>query len=95
MHIHSKELADESMKKYRNEKGFVYEHVEHMTHHETVTIDRQKDSIINESINVPRRSMKGLLPLFYEPYAKEARASEESSFLDITEVNVTVNGAPI
>ena len=59
--IHSKELADESMKKYLNGKRFRYEHA---THHKTSTIDRQKDSIINESINVPRRSMKRLLLLF-------------------------------
>lgn len=89
--IHSKELADESMKKYLNGKRFMYEHV---THHKTLTIDRQKDSIINESINVPRRSMKGLLLLFYEPYAKGARDSEKSFFPDITEVKVTVNGTP-
>ena len=85
--IHSKELADESMKKYLNGKRFMYEHV---THHKTLTIDRQKDSIINESINAPRRSMKGLLLLFYEPCAKGARDSEKSSFPDITEVKVTV-----
>ena len=54
--IHSKELADESMKKNLNGKIFMYEHV---THHKTLTIGRQKDSIINESIL--RRSMKGLL----------------------------------
>ena len=33
--IHSKELADESMKKYLNGKRFMYEHV---THHKTLTI---------------------------------------------------------
>ena len=86
--IHSKELADESMKKYLNGNRFTYKHV---TYHKTLTIDRQKDSIINESINVPRRSMKGLLLLFYEPYAKGARDSEKPFFPDITEVKVTVN----
>ena len=87
--IHSKELTDESMKKYLNEKRIMYEHV---AHHKTFTIDRQKGDIINESINVPRRSMKGLLLLFYKPYAKGARDSENSFFPDITEVNATVNG---
>lgn len=89
--IHSKELADESMKKYLNGKRFMYEHV---AHHKTLTIDRQKDDIINESINVPRRSMKGLLFLFYKPYAKGAKDSEKSFFPGITEVNATVNGTP-
>ena len=65
---------DESMKKYLNGKRFMYEHV---THRKTLTIDKQKDFIFNKSINVPRRSMKGLLPLFYEPYTKGARDSEE------------------
>ena len=68
---------------------------EHVTHHKTLPIDRQKDFIMNESINVPRRSMKGLLLLFYEPYVKGARDSEKSFFPDITEVKVTVNGTRI
>ena len=85
--IHSKELTDESMKKYLNGNRFMYEHV---THHKTLTIDRQKDSIINESINVPRRSMKGLL-LFYKPYMKGGGDSEE--FLS-SQVKVTMNGTP-
>ena len=64
-----------------------------MAHHKTLTIDRQKDDIImNESVNVPRRSMKGLFLLFYKPYAKGARDSEKSFFPDIAEVNATVNG---
>ena len=37
--------------------------------YEHVSIAKGTDSIINESINVPRRSMKRLiLLLFYEPY---------------------------
>ena len=47
--------------------------------------------IINESINVPRRSVKGL-PLFYEPYVAVARDSEKTFNPDITEVKVIVNG---
>ena len=52
------------------------------------------DFIINESINVPRRSMKGLLLLFYEGYVGGARDSEKTFNPDITEVKVTVNGIP-
>ena len=47
--------------------------------------------IINEGINVPRRSVKGL-PLFYEPYVAGARDSEKTFNPDITEVKVIVNG---
>ena len=47
--------------------------------------------IINEGINVPRRSVKGL-PLFYEPYVAGARDSEKTFNPDITEVKVIVKG---
>ena len=66
---------------------------EHVTHHKTISITRGTDSI-NESINVPRRSMKGFLLLFYEPYAEGARDSEKTLNPDITQVKVTVNGIP-
>ena len=61
--IHSKNLADEVESNYNNGKRLMYEHV---THHKTISFSKGTDSIINESINVPRRSMKGLLLLFYE-----------------------------
>lgn len=64
--IHSKKLADEGRTNYLNGERFVYEHV---IHHKTISIARGADSIINERINVVRRSMKGILCLFYEPYA--------------------------
>lgn len=68
---------------------------EHVTHHKTISIAKRTDSIINESINVPRRSMKGLiLLLFYEPYEGGTRDSEKTFNPDITEVKVVVNGIP-
>ena len=89
--IHSKNLADEVESNYKNGKRLMYEHV---THHKTITFSKGTDSIINESINVPRRSMKGLLLLFYEPYTGGARDSEKTFNPDITEVKVVVNGIP-
>ena len=89
--IRSKELADKVESNYKNRKRLMYEHV---THHKTISFSKGTDSIINESINVPRRSMKGLLLLFYEPYAGGARDSEKTFNPDITEVKVTVNGIP-
>ena len=56
--IHNKNLADEVESNYKNGKRLMYEHV---THHKTISFSKGTDSIINESINVPRRSMKGLL----------------------------------
>ena len=50
--------------------------------------------IINESIDVPRRSMMGLLLLFYEPSTAGTRDSEKSFNSDIDEVKVVVNGIP-
>ena len=89
--IHSKNLADEAESNYKNGKRLMYEHI---THHKTISFAKGTDSIINESINVPRRSMKGLLLLFYEGYAGGARDSEKTFNPDITEVKVVVNGIP-
>ena len=57
---------------------------EHVTYVKTISVDKRLDSIINESVNVVRRSMKGLL-LFYEPYVAGARDSEKTFNPDITE----------
>ena len=88
--IHSKQLADEAMKNYLNGKRLMYEHV---THHKTI-FSKGTDSIINESVNVPRRSMKGLLLFFYEPFTAGARDSEKTFNPDITEMKLVVNGIP-
>ena len=53
----------------------------------------RSDTIINESINVPRRSIKGLL-LFYESCVVGTRVSEKTFDPDITEVKVIVKGIP-
>ena len=70
---------------------------ENVIHPKTISMTKGKDSIINESINIPRRSMKGLPLLFYEPYAPEgARDGEKTFSPDITQVRlVPVNGAGI
>ena len=82
--IHSKNLADEVESNYMNGKRLMYDYI---THHKTISFSKGTDSIINESINVPRRSMKGLLLLFL-------RAIRHTFNPDITEVKVTVNGIP-
>ena len=88
--IHSKDLADKVLLSYVNGKRFLYEHV---SHHKTISFAKST-TIINESINVPRRSMKGLLLLFFEPYALGARDSEKTFNPDLREVKVVVNGIP-
>ena len=89
--IHSPELADEASSNYKNGKRFVYEHV---THLKTVSVNKGLDTIINESINVPRRSMEGLVLLFNEAYVAGAHDSEKTFNPDVTEVKVIVNGIP-
>ena len=42
------------MANYKNGKRFIYEHVAHL---KTISVNKRSDTIINESINVPRRSM--------------------------------------
>lgn len=57
-----------------------------------LSVDKRSDTIINESINVPRRSIKGLL--FYESRVVGTRVSEKTFDPDITEVKVIVKGIP-
>lgn len=45
-------------------------------------------------VNPQRRSLKGILLLFIEPYGAGARDSEKYVNPDITKVDVTVNGSP-
>ena len=74
--IHNVDLARETSSSYLNGKDFMYEHV---THHKMLTVNKADDTIINESINVPCRSMKGILLLFCEPHVGGARDSEKAA----------------
>ena len=90
--IHSQELTDETLSNHKNGKRFIYEHV---THLETISVDEGSGTIISESINVPRRSMKGLLlSFFYKQYVAGGRESEMTFNPNITEVKVIVSGIP-
>ena len=62
---------------------------EHVTHYNTISFPKGTKPIINESINVPRRSMKGLLLLFHEDYVPGTRDSEKTSNPDIKKVKVS------
>ena len=88
--IHNNELADEAKLNYLNGKRYMYEHV---THNKTISFAAGTTSIINESINIPRRSMKGIL-LFYQPYTAGTRDSEKTLNVDINEIKVDINGIP-
>ena len=51
---------------YLNGKALFYEDINHQ---KTITVRKNLDSLINESINIPHRSMKGILMLFCETHA--------------------------
>ena len=58
------------------------------------TISRGGDTRLNSKVNPQRRSLKGLLLLFINPYTAGARDSESYFYPDITKVEVTVNSVP-
>ena len=89
--IRSMTLADEAMSTYSSGKGFAYDLV---MHERVVPITRGLDTRLNLRVNPQRRSLKGILLLFINPYTAGARDSESYFNPDITKVKVTVNGVP-
>ena len=89
--IRSKTLADEALSTYKSGKEFAYDLV---MRSEVVPITRGSDTRLNLRVNPQRRSLKGILLLFINPYNPGARDSENYFNPDITNVKVTVNGVP-
>ena len=89
--IRSKDLADEAASTYNSGKEFAYDLV---MRERVVPIARGSDTRINLRVNPQRRSLKGILLLFINPYTAGARNSESYFNPDITKVKVTVNGVP-
>ena len=89
--ISSKALAEEARSVYDSGKEFVYDHV---SRYKIYPIDKAKYTKINITVNSQRRSMKGLLLLFIEPYTAGTRDSEKFIFPDLKKVRVTINGSP-
>ena len=71
--IRSKSLADEATSTYTNGKEFAYDLV---MRERVVPISRGGDTRLNIKVNPQRRSLKGLLLLFINPYTAGARDSE-------------------
>ena len=57
-------------------------------------IAKGSDTRINLRVNPQRRSLKGILLLFINPFLAGARDTESYFNPDITKVKVTVNGVP-
>ena len=89
--IRCKMLADEASSVYDHAKEYVYDHV---SRYKIYPINRETDTKINITVNSQRRSMKGLLLLFVEPYVAGARDSEKYIFPNLKKVRVTINGSP-
>ena len=87
--ISSGELTREAETSYQVGKGFFYENV---ILHKTFPISKPNDSIINEHVNLPRRSMTGVLLLFEEKYDVGTRDSEKFVNPDIESVNINIDG---
>ena len=89
--ILSKTLADEALSTYKSGKEFAYDLV---MRSEVVPIKRGSDTRLTIRVNPQRRSLKGILLLFINPYTAGTRDSEHYFNPDITHVKVTVNGGP-
>ena len=89
--IRSKRLADEATSTYTNGKEFAYDLV---MRERVVPVNKGTDTRLNLRVNPQRRSLKGILLLFINPYTAGARDSESYFNPDITKVQVTVNGVP-
>ena len=79
------------MSTYTSGKEFAYDLV---MRERVVPIVRGSDTHLNLRVNSQRRSLKGILLLFINPYTAGARDSESYFNPDITKVKVTVNGVP-
>ena len=89
--IRSKTLADEALSAYTRGKEFAYDHIQR---DEVVMFSKGTDTRLNLRVNPQRRSLKGILLLFVEPYVAGARQAETYFNPDVTKVSVTVNGSP-
>ena len=89
--IHSENLAEEAESVYTSGKEFAYDHV---SRPKVVPINRGTETRINIKVDSQRRSMKGILLLFVEPYAAGTRDSEKYIFPALKKISVTINGSP-
>ena len=89
--ITSEYLSSEAASSYKVGKGFYYEKV---ILHRSFPISKPDGSVINEHINLPRKSMTGILCLFEEDYKEGERDSEKFVNPDIKSININIDGMP-
>jgi hypothetical protein len=81
-------LARQLQNNYNTGFSIFYDWIDHF---KTVTINAN-DSLINENINFPKRSIKGILLLFISDYDDGKRDSEKFESPNITKVKITIKG---
>ena len=89
--ISSDYLAQQASAAYKSGMGFYYENI---LLHKTLEISKLADSVINEHVNVPRRSMTGILCLFNDSITAGTRDSEEFVNPAMLSVSININGMP-
>ena len=87
--ISSDRLAEHARASCQSGKGFFYENI---LLHKTFTISKPNDSVINEHINLPRRTMTGILCLFTEAHTARTRDYEKFVNPDIKSTSINVDG---
>ena len=86
--LKDEDLAREIAGYYNGGKSFLYEH---MHHFRTIPF-KESDSIINENINLPRKSIRGLVILFTKNQDQDKINSELFVNPKLTSVSVTIEG---
>ena len=89
--IRSHTLANEVVSKYNSGKEFAYDFV---IHEKMEPIPRGSKTRFNLTVNPQRRSLKGSLLLFINPYAAGSLDTEHYFNPNITKVKVSINGGP-
>ena len=87
--IHSDTLARSAMAEYSAGKAFLYDHV---TLYKSFSFLDKTTELITQTVNIPRRSLTGLLLLFVKPFGAGQRDSEAFHNPAITKVGVNING---
>ena len=88
--VYSDQLANQARSNYQVGKSFLYEYI---SLEKTFTITLATDEIINQQINIPRRSIQGLLLLFRDD-TPGSIDSENFVSPNILEIKITINGMP-
>ena len=86
--IYDEQLANSVSMAYQSGKAFLYDHVAFLKK----DILNKTDTIYSANINMPRRSIKGVLLLFENPFTAGERNSETFPFVNISKLDITIEG---